>query len=107
MKKVITTIVSILCVTAMFAQEIPLELRGKYHALRWEELSSQKNTRDLIETAPPENPRSIAEFEPNQGVIVAVPSSYWGNGVSFGVPYSLIAELSQEDTVYLICASSN
>lgn len=107
MKKSFITILSILFVSAIIAQEIPHELRGKYHALRWEELSSQKNTRDLIVTAPPENPRSIAEFEPNQGVIVAAPSSYWGNGVSFGVPYSLIAELSQEDTVYLICASSN
>ncbi|MBQ2351018.1 MAG: hypothetical protein II394_02265, partial [Bacteroidales bacterium] len=99
MKNVILSVIAILCVSVIFAQEIPQELRGKYHALRWEELSSQKNTRDLIVTNPPENPRSIAEFEPNQGVIVAAPSSYWGNGVSFGVPYSLIAELSQEDTV--------
>ena len=105
MKKVVITILSFLCVFSLLAQEIPQELQGKYHALRWEELSLQKNTRDLIVTAPPENPRSIAEFEPNQGVIVAVPSSFFG--VSFGVPYSLIAELSQEDTVYLICASNN
>ncbi len=105
MKNVILSVIAILCVSVIFAQEIPQELRGKYHALRWEELSSQKNTRDLIVTNPPENPRSIAEFEPNQGVIVAAPSSFFG--VSFGVPYSLIAELSQEDTVYLICASSN
>lgn len=100
MKKVITTIVSILCVTAMFAQEIPMELRGKYHALRWEELSGQRNTRSLIVTDPPENPRSIAEFEPNQGVIVAYPNQ-------FGIPNSLIAELSEDDTVYLICRSSS
>lgn len=102
MKKVITTIVSILCVTAMFAQEIPLELRGKYHALRWEELSGQRNSRSLIVTDPPENPRSIAEFEPNQGVIVAYPQSR-----GFGIPNSLIAELSEDDTVYLICNASD
>lgn len=107
MKKSFITILAVLFASAMFAQEIPQELRGKYHALRWEELSAKGNTRDLIVTDPPENPRSIAEFEPNQGVIVAAPSSYWGSGVSFGVPYSLIAELSQEDTVYLICASSS
>lgn len=107
MKKSFITILSILFASAIIAQEIPQELRGKYHALRWEELSAKRNTRDLIVTDPPENPRSIAEFEPNQGVIVAAPPSYWGSGVSFGVPYSLIAELSQEDTVYLICASSS
>ncbi len=102
MKKVITTIVSILCVTAMFAQEIPQELQGKYHALRWEELSGQRNSRSLIVTNPPENPRSIAEFEPNQGVIVAYPQSR-----GFGIPNSLIAELSEDDTVYLICNASD
>lgn len=107
MKKIVVTILSILCVSAIIAQEIPQELQGKYHALRWEELSGQRNTRDLIVTDPPVNPRSIAEFEPNQGVIVAAPASYWGNGVNFGVPYSLIAELSQDDTVYLICSSEN
>ena len=102
MKKVIITITLLLCVSAMFAQEIPQELQGKYHALRWEELSGQRNSRSLIVTNPPENPRSIAEFEPNQGVIVAYPSSY-----GFGIPYSLIAELSEEDTVYLICSAGN
>ena len=102
MKKVIFSILLLLCATAMFAQEIPQELRGKYHALRWEELSGQRNSRSLIVTNPPENPRSIAEFEPNQGVIVAYPQS-----MGFGVPNSLIAELSEDDTVYLICNASN
>jgi agmatine/peptidylarginine deiminase len=86
----------------MFAQEIPQELQGKYHALRWEELSGQRNSRSLIVTNPPENPRSIAEFEPNQGVIVAYPQSR-----GFGIPNSLIAELSEDDTVYLICNASD
>lgn len=106
MKKILITSIITLCATFMLAQEIPHELQGKYHALRWEELSERKNTRDLIVTAPPENPRSIAEFEPNQGVIVAAPSSWYGGSVDFGIPYSLIAELSEDDTVYLICASN-
>ena len=100
MKKVIFAILSMFCASALLAQEIPQELQGKYHALRWEELSSQRNTRSLIVTDPPENPRSIAEFEPNQGVIVAYPNQ-------FGIPNSLIAELSEDDTVYLICRSSS
>lgn len=102
MKKVVFVFFSLLCASVLFAQEIPQELQGKYHALRWEELSSQRNTRSLIVTDPPENPRSIAEFEPNQGVIVAYPQS-----MGFGIPNSLIAELSEDDTVYLICASNN
>ncbi len=102
MKKVFFSILSLLCATAMFAQEIPQELQGKYHALRWEELSGPRNSRSLIVTDPPENPRSIAEFEPNQGVIVAYPQS-----MGFGIPNSLIAELSEDDTVYLICNASN
>lgn len=96
MKKSFITILSILFASAIIAQEIPQELRGKYHALRWEELSAKGNIRDLIVTDPPENPRSIAEFEPNQGVIVAYP-------YQFGIPNSLIAELAEDDTVYIIC----
>ncbi len=106
MKKISLISALLICASTIFAQSISKEEQGKYHALRWEELSSRPNTRDLIVTAPPENPRSIAEFEPNQGVIVAAPANWMGNSADFGVPYSLIAELSENDTVYLICQSS-
>ncbi len=52
------------------------------------------NNRDFYETDPPEGPiHNIAEFEPMQGVLVRYP---------FGIPYSLIAEMSQETTVTTI-----
>lgn len=88
-----------------YSQAIPKAEQGKYHALRWEELSQKANQRSLNITAPPENPRSIAEFEPNQGVIIAGVAGYF-NDVDFGVPYSLLAELSENDTIYLICKAN-
>ncbi len=51
-------------------------------------------------TAPPPGPgiRSCAEWEPSQGVIIRYP---------FGISYSIIAEMSEDLTVYTIVSSSS
>ncbi|MFO7790532.1 MAG: agmatine deiminase family protein [Bacteroidales bacterium] len=51
-----------------------------------------------IHNAPPENPRSIAEFEPNEGVIVQA-----NNIGNFQVPDLLLFILAQETTLYVVC----
>lgn len=80
--------------------------------LTWEELENHQNgirtSRDITPTAPPTEPiRSIAEWERNQGVIVAYPyySNYYGTG--FGVPVDLIAMMAEDVHVYIIYANAS
>jgi agmatine/peptidylarginine deiminase len=46
--------------------------------------------------------RNIAEFDPMQGVLI----NYGGEG-TFGIPYDLIAEMSEDAIVYTIVSSSS
>ncbi len=67
----------------------------------WEKELMQTSTRNFTETAPPTGEvRSIAEWEPMEGVLVA----YTGG---FGVPLSLIAEMSQDCGITTIVANAS
>ena len=71
-----------------------------------DELNSKLNTKDFIETnAPNGNVRNIAEFERNQGVIVA--NQTYQNINYFGFPDSMIAEMSEEAKVYILVDGIN
>lgn len=77
--------------------------------LTWEELDNHKNgvktVKEITPTAPPAGAvRSIAEWEPNQGVIISYPSGYYGG---FGIPISLIQQLAEITHVYLVYASAS
>ncbi len=87
---------------AIFSQVLPPELQSKYHMISADEFKYLDVENKAFEaTAPPVGgTRNIAEFERNQGVIVSYPG-YWG------IPLSLIEELAEDVTVYVICESSN
>lgn len=55
-----------------------------------------------ISNDPPNYPRSIAEFETNQGVIVQA-----NNSGNFNVPNLLLFLLAQESTLYVICGNQS
>ncbi len=88
--------------------ELPDTLKSKYHMLTREELEMCKNNfsrtqKTITPTAPPQGQvRNIAEWERNQGVIVAYPDSY-----GFGIPVSLIKELANVTHVYIIYTNSS
>jgi agmatine/peptidylarginine deiminase len=80
--------------------------QGKYHMLSKEELNKPISTKDFVETAPPEGPvRNIAEFERNQGVIVA---NLTYNQINyFGFPDEMIVEMCEDAIVYILVDESN
>jgi agmatine deiminase len=87
---------------------LPDSLQSKYHMLTWEELDNHRqgirNSKDITPTAPPDGfVRNIAEWERNQGVIIAYPGGYYGG---FGIPVDLIAQLADVTHVYLIYSDS-
>ncbi|MGC9330987.1 MAG: agmatine deiminase family protein [Bacteroidales bacterium] len=110
MKKVFLT--TVLCTMALLlsAQNyLPDTLKSKYHMLTWEEINNHRqgirNSKDITPTAPPSGfVRNIAEWERNQGVIIAYPSGYYGG---FGIPVDLIAQLADITHIYLIYADSD
>jgi len=106
MKKVILScFVVIMLITFSFAQHIgspaPFEFQARYHMLDSSELNAPLIPgKSFTQTAPPTGTvRPIAEWEPMQAVLV----SYPGN---FGIPYSLIAEMSQDCNVITIVTST-
>ncbi len=87
---------------------LPRSLQSKYHMLTWEELENHRNdvkdTKDITPTDPPTGfVRNIAEWEPNQGVMVAYPSGYYGG---FGIPVDLIKQFADITQVYVIYADT-
>jgi agmatine deiminase len=77
--------------------QIQSTFRGKHHMLSPDELTKKKSANSFTETPPPTgNIRNIAEFEPNEGVIVAYRG--WG----FGIPLNLIAEIAEDVNVVTI-----
>ncbi|MDR2010610.1 MAG: agmatine deiminase family protein [Bacteroidales bacterium] len=100
MKIFISIILILLNFTIIFAQEqIPQTFEGKHHMLSPVEFDGSKN-KNFTTTTPPEGfVRNIAEFEPNQGVIIAYP-------YMFGIPTDFIRQLSEDVKVYLLCSNS-
>ncbi|MDD3688225.1 MAG: agmatine deiminase family protein [Bacteroidales bacterium] len=100
MKKFIFISLALLNASIIFAQtDFTSAERSKYHMNSPEELRIENQTRAFNETPPPTGgARNIAEFERNQGVIISYP-----NG--FEIPYTLIAQLSDYVTVYIMCPS--
>ncbi|MFH0893026.1 MAG: agmatine deiminase family protein [Bacteroidota bacterium] len=86
-------------------ESIPFE--NRYHMLDKSELLVPRvASKAFVETLPPVgNIRAIAEWEPNQAVMIGV----YTTGTStqnFGVPYTLIAQLSQYVPVITVVESS-
>lgn len=76
--------------------------QSKYHMLDSSELYSPPvKSKSFTPTSPPLAPvRSISEFEPTEAVLVGYPGQ-------FGIPISLIAEMSQDCKVITIVESSS
>ncbi|MGM0625425.1 MAG: agmatine deiminase family protein [Bacteroidota bacterium] len=109
MKRILFVITVMVLTFSLSAQNyLPDSLQSKYHMLTWDELENHKKgnkaAKSITPTAPPEGfVRNIAEWEPNQGVIIAYPTGYYGG---FGIPVSLIQQLADITHVYLLYASS-
>lgn len=88
--------------TASFSQNTDNQPYHLTHAMSEQEKALMKTySRSFTETDPPTGEvRNIAEWEPSEGVIIA----YDG---SFGIPYSLIAEMSEDVIVTTIVANSS
>lgn len=77
------------------------------------DLVSSNNTKSITFTVyqfqatnPPVNTvRSIAEFEPQRGAFVK--ASVSGSSVTFGVPIQLLAEIAENDTLYIVCSNQS
>ncbi len=87
-------------------KQIPATFQGKHHMLSPDELLKENfNLKNFEATDPPPGlVRSIAEFEPNQGVIIRA-GTYYGQ-IYFGITYHFIATMSEHVIVYVICKDS-
>lgn len=92
------SIVSIFTISIAFSQQRePLT----HHISAWEKELMQNSTRSFTETAAPSGEiRNIAEWESMESVLVA----YVGE---FGIPLSLIAEMSQDCNITTIVSGSS
>lgn len=96
-------IIILLAPVSLFAQvENGLPNNGLTHRITSEEKMLMNNyAKGIMVTSPPAAPvRNIAEFEPAEAVIIA-----YKNG--FGLPYSVIRDLSNTGKVIIACASSS
>jgi len=95
MRKIILMIL-IIMISSLYAQT-DLEMNPQLgHYLNKEEIGREVS-RDFYQTDPPAFARNIAEFEPMEGVLVRSP---------FGISYTLIASMSEQDKVLTIVSSS-
>ncbi len=102
MKRILFVLAFATMSLALFSQMLSPEQQSKYHMISADEIKNlDVKSKAFVETAPPTGGvRNIAEFERNQGVIVSFPGA-------FGIPNTLIAELAEDVTVYIVCESSN
>jgi len=104
MKKILSTIILLnFFITLASAQNLntSIEFQSKYHMIDSSELYVPRVAgKSFVVTPPPVGTiKAIAEWEPAQAVLV----SYNGG---FGIPYALIAELSQDIRVITIVETS-
>lgn len=96
------SIILLFCVftfTMINAQNLQTSKKLTHHLTPEEQLRKHEIGRNFVTTPPPTgNPISIAEFERSAGVLVAYP---------FGIPVSLIAEMSKDAKVYTLIPSSS
>ena len=100
MKRSLTTLLFLILGFAAIAQQHPVYEKTAEDVLRWHELYERMRTSEPP-TAPVTN---VAEFQPSQGVLIAYPTSYSGSG--FGIPYTLIAQMSELVPVTIAISSS-
>ena len=113
-------IISISFVKAQLSQEKILQYKNEYQqdsfafqskfrVLSFEEFinlhEAPMHAKAIQETQPPFSPiRAIAEWEPNQGVIIRGHTS--GGQGRFHIPFSVIADMSQHVIVYVTCTNA-
>jgi agmatine deiminase len=86
----------------MGQEKIPGTFQGKHHMLTADELEQQIFKNAAAVTSPPSGTvRNIAEFEPNEGVII----TYMGWG--FGLPIELMAEIAEEDKLVTLVSNAS
>ena len=91
--KFVLLLILLVCSVNIFAAELTHKMTAE------EQLRKDQIGKDFYETDPPEGPvRNIAEFEPMEAVIVSYP---------FGIPVSLIAEMSEDAVVTTIVSGSS
>ena len=96
MRKIVLMVVLFSLITLMAEKNLLQENPLLGHYLTEQEITMPVD-RDFYQTDPPSSARNIAEFEPMEGVLIRYP---------FGISYSLIASLSQEDKVVTIVANT-
>lgn len=81
--------------------------KSRHRVVSFEEFihvnTPQPMLRNIEQTPPPNLPRAIAEWEPNQGVIIRGHTS--GGQGRFHIPFSVIEDFSNHFIVYVICES--
>jgi len=105
MKKIFLYLLSYVTIlTTVYSQNIkaPYEFKALHHMVDSSELSSGIIPNKSFTATPPPvgTVRAIAEWEPAQAVLIAYPGS-------FGIPYTLIAELSQDCRVITIVKNTS
>jgi agmatine deiminase len=99
----LSSIVFLMNTFSLDAQENVSKLnKGLTHVMSAEEKShSNEIGQGFLSSAPPLAPvRNIAEFEPTEGVLIAYASG-------FGIPYTLIKDLSNDTKVIVVVSSSD
>jgi len=103
-KKVILSILSIILLSSanLFSQNDIIKKYHLTHELSPEEKVLMKNfPKSFSETAPPTGEvRNIAEWEPMESVLIAY-------DYGFGIPYSLIAEMSEDCNITTIVSGQS
>ena len=106
MKKTLSliTLMFLMTTVSLQAQDASTQLSNqkpdwmRWHYLSEEEMNDHSRGMNFVETDPPAGePRFVAEFEPMQGVTIRYP---------LGIPTSLVAQLSNNCTVYCIVSTS-
>ncbi len=102
MKRILLLMISCFYLGHSFSQSELYSFQSRNHMVSREEmLHLEEAGKGFTPTPPPGGKvRSIAEFEPTEGVIVGYPGQ-------FGIPYNLIAEMSQVAKIYTIVASAS
>ncbi len=102
MKNYITLFILLIITSFVFAQNVE-KTRLTHHMTAEESANKHLIGKNFVETDPPTGEvRNIAEWESMEGVLITY-DSYYG----FGIPYSLIAEMSEDCVVTTIVSGAS